>query len=529
MFVITVMVIAMNHKSLFGGNLTTTDVPKTDTVATLSPVTLKALQEPTQPADTNYRQYGIYRQSAPRAPQKTTTTTKLPLTLNKATHISLIGNNLLDRSQHFGYFESYVQQAHPEQQLTISNLAWSADTADLQPRPDNFADTIQHLTHEKADVIIASFGFNESFQGNAGLVKFKESLKAYISDLQTRQFNGTSGPQIVLLSPTANENTAHVLAATLNNDQLRKYSQAIQKIAVELNVGFVDLFTPTEKAMGNTTTDLTINGCHLNAVGYKLVGQLMFESLCEMPLPKLNEAVRLTVVDKNKQFFRRFRPLNTFYYTGGRSKTYGYLDFLPAMRNFDLLVANRNQRIWDLTQGKNVAKIIDDSNLPPLPDTTQSRGANRWMSAEDELKSFIVDPRFDVNLFAGEEEFPDIAAPIQMRWDSQGRLWVSCSKTYPHVYPGNEPNDKLVILEDTDGDGKADKSTVFADDLHIPLSFEFGDGGVYVSEMPNLTFLKDTDGDGKADLRRIVLSGFGTEDSPSFVNGVLDKVLQGRS
>ena len=102
------------------------------------------------------------------------------------------------------------------------------------------------------------------------------------------------------------------------------------------------------------------------------------------------------------------------------------------------------------------------------------------MTAADELKAFQVDPRFEVTLFAGEEEFPDIACPIQMRWDSQGRMWVSCSTTYPHVYPGNEPNDKLVILEDTDGDGKADKSSVFADNLNIPLSFEFGDGGVYV-------------------------------------------------
>ncbi len=100
-----------------------------------------------------------------------------------------------------------------------------------------------------------------------------------------------------------------------------------------------------------------------------------------------------------------------------------------------------------------------------------------------------------------------------MRWDNQGRLWVSCSTTYPHVYPGNEPNDRIVIIEDTDGDGKADKSSVFADDLHIPLSFVFGDGGVYVSEEPHLTFLKDTDGDGKADLRKQLLSGFGTEDS----------------
>ena len=69
----------------------------------------------------------------------------------------------------------------------------------------------------------------------------------------------------------------------------------------------------------------------------------------------------------------------------------------------------------------------------------------------------------------------EIANPIQMRWDSRGRLWVSCSGTYPHIYPGNEPRDRLVILEDTKGTGKADKCTVFADNLHIPLSFEFGD------------------------------------------------------
>jgi putative heme-binding domain-containing protein len=177
------------------------------------------------------------------------------------------------------------------------------------------------------------------------------------------------------------------------------------------------------------------------------------------------------------------------------------------------MVANRDRRIWDIAQGKPVTDKVDDSNVPPLPATIQSRGANEWMSAADELKAFKNDPRFEVNLFAGEEQFPEIANPIQMRWDAKGRLWVSCSTTYPHVYPGNGPNDKLVILEDTDGDGRADKSVVFADDLHIPLSFELGDGGVYISEQPNLTFLKDTDGDDKADLRRVVLSGFGTEDS----------------
>ena len=100
------------------------------------------------------------------------------------------------------------------------------------------------------------------------------------------------------------------------------------------------------------------------------------------------------------------------------------------------------------------------------------------MSAKDERSAFKVDPRFEVTLFAGEEQFPDLACPIQMRWDSQGRLWVSCSTTYPHVYPGRAPDDKIVILEDLDKDGKADKCSVWAEGLSVPLSFEFGNGGV---------------------------------------------------
>ena len=238
-----------------------------------------------------------------------------------------------------------------------------------------------------------------------------------------------------------------------------------------------------------------------------------FQQLFNKAPPKLDESVRQAVTEKNKQFFRRFRPVNTFYYTGGRRGRYGYLDFLPAMRNFDILTANRDSRIHSIASGHQVPSVIDDSNAPPLPETSQGRGANQFLKPSDELNAFNVDPRFEVNIFASEDDFPELACPIQMRWDSKGRLWVSCSTTYPHVYPGNEPNDKMVILEDTDGDGRADKSTVWADDLHIPLSFEFGDGGVYVSEEPDMTFLKDTDGDGKADFRRKVLSGFGCEDS----------------
>ncbi|MEZ6067511.1 MAG: GDSL-type esterase/lipase family protein [Planctomycetaceae bacterium] len=469
---------------------------------------------PTDPANPDdYSRYGIYAKSAPRPAPVDPVATSSTLFLQAGDRIGLIGNTLFDREQHFGYVETLLQQGHPEHRLVVRNLSWSADAITTQPRPENFADIEQHLTHEQVDVVLAAFGFNESFAGAAGLPAFRADLSKYIQHLKTRCYNGETAPRVVLLSPIANENIANVPAADLNNANIALYVEAMRSVASQQDIGFVDLFTPTEQAMRSSGTDLTINGCHLRDAGYRLLATELFASLFGHQAPEVNEAIRQVVIDKNRQYFRRYRPLNSFYYTGGRSKTYGYLDFLPAMRNFDILVANREQRIWDLAIGKNVPAAIDDSNLPPLPETEQSRGANEWLSAADELKEFDIDPRFEVNLFAGEEEFPDIACPIQMRWDNRGRLWVSCSTTYPHVYPGQEPNDKLVVLEDTDGDGRADKSTVFAEDLHIPLSFVLGDGGVYVSEMPDLTFLKDTDGDGKADVRERLLTGFGTEDS----------------
>jgi putative heme-binding domain-containing protein len=134
---------------------------------------------------------------------------------------------------------------------------------------------------------------------------------------------------------------------------------------------------------------------------------------------------------------------------------------------------------------------------------------------EIERKSFKVAEGFEVNLFAAD---PLVAKPIQMNFDARGRLWISTSSVYPMVEPGEIPNDRIVILEDTRGDGRADKSTVFADGLHIPTGIEPGDGGCYVANSTELLHLKDTHGDGKADLRRVLLSGFGTEDTHHIIH-----------
>jgi len=129
---------------------------------------------------------------------------------------------------------------------------------------------------------------------------------------------------------------------------------------------------------------------------------------------------------------------------------------------------------------------------------------------EVERQSFIVADGFEVNLYAAD---PLIAKPIQMNFDAAGRLWIASSEVYPQIKPGQEANDKILVLEDKDGDGRAETTNVFADGLLIPTGLEPGDGGVYVANSTELLHLKDTDGDGKADSTRVVLSGFGTEDT----------------
>src|SRR5690606_23627269 len=130
---------------------------------------------------------------------------------------------------------------------------------------------------------------------------------------------------------------------------------------------------------------------------------------------------------------------------------------------------------------------------------------------------FVLPEGFEIELFASEKDFP-MANPVAATFDAKGRLWVATMPSYPNYLLGNPPNDKILVLEDTDGDGKADKHTVFADSLYLPLGFELGDGGVYLTQAPDFIFLKDTDGDDIADSREVLLSGFGTEDSHHTLN-----------
>ncbi len=128
----------------------------------------------------------------------------------------------------------------------------------------------------------------------------------------------------------------------------------------------------------------------------------------------------------------------------------------------------------------------------------------------EEQKTFVVPDGFEVNLFAAD---PMIAKPIQMNFDETGRLWIVSSEVYPHIAPGAPMSDRVVVLEDNDHDGVSDKTHVFAEGLLIPTGIAPGDGGVYVANSTQLLHFADDNNDLKADSKRVVLSGFGTEDT----------------
>ena len=113
-----------------------------------------------------------------------------------------------------------------------------------------------------------------------------------------------------------------------------------------------------------------------------------------------------------------------------------------------------------------------------------------------EQASFTVSDGFEINLFAAD---PLLAKPTQISFDRDGRLWVSSSQIYPQLKVDQEARDRIIILEDSDGDGTADRSSVYYDQLIIPGGVLPDDtGGAYVAHAKELIHLLDTDGDGSS-------------------------------
>ncbi len=203
------------------------------------------------------------------------------LVLKKGDRIVLIGNTFADQQRLYNYLETLLTSHAPVKNITFRNLAWSGDTLSLRPRPLNFGSLDEHLKQQKADIIIACFGMNESFAGQTGLKQFTNDWEKFLKHVALQQFNGNSAPQVVMISPIAHENVGPPFPdPTEHNQSLLKYTQAMQAVAETHNVPFVDLFTASKKLMDeNPSQKLTRNGIHLNEYGYWAVDQIIASQL----------------------------------------------------------------------------------------------------------------------------------------------------------------------------------------------------------------------------------------------------------
>lgn len=225
-----------------------------------------------------------------------------------------------------------------------------------------------------------------------------------------------------------------------------------------------------------------------------------------------------TIKEKNRLHRNRLRPLNEAYISLFRSHEMGHLayeldDLLRLVEEKEieiskLLYSDTYDVEIELIKPYKAPKVYSEYLVPAFPPEP---------NIAQELAAFNIAEGYEISLFASD---PIIANPISINWDSKGRAWVATSSTFPHLKPGREPNDKLIILEDTDNDGKADKHTVFAEKLLNPYSVMPVAGGAYVTSATEFLFLVDTDGDDKSDERRIVYDGFGNADASHMIHGL---------
>ncbi len=462
----------------------------------------------------------------------------VPLELKPGDHIAIVGNALADRMQHHGGLETLIYAKFPQHDLVVRNLSAAGDEVATWHRSENFGSRDEWLTKTKADVVFAFYGFNESFGGDAGLEFFKENLDKFLKETKAQNYSGKGAPRVVLFSPIANEKLSDPNFAdpAANNASLQKYTAMMAEVAKANDVPFVDLFAASQQiyaAAAKRGSSLTVNTFLLTEAGDQALAPGIFTALFSEKPPTGNlKKLRAAVLDKNAEWHARYRTMDGYNVYGGRSK----LEFPKAgkdsekITNFrimqqemsqrDVKTANRDQRIWAVAKGGDLK--IDDSNLPPVEEIQSNKqDVKPYTSGEDAIKHMTVAKGCKVNLFASEVEFPELVNPVQMNFDTKGRLWVAAWRNYPERTPTSKVGDSLLVFEDTNGDGKADKVTHFLDDLNCPTGFQFYKDGVLVMQAPDLWFVRDTNGDGKADWKERVLMGMDSADSHHTANSMV--------
>ena len=201
-----------------------------------------------------------------------------------------------------------------------------------------------------------------------------------------------------------------------------------------------------------------------------------------------------------------------FYASAGQdAATWGSSEFHTKVEQGILGAVDQAKRTAREQLAMSEVVYLDRFNVPNYEQRDPPPQFHLPFTAQESMKFIQTPAEFTLELFASE---PDIVKPISFSFDERGRLWVLETIDYPNeVLDGHPGDDRIKILEDTNGDGRADKFTVFAEGLNIPTSLAFANGGVVVTQAPHILFLKDTNGDDKADVRQVLSNGWGNRDT----------------
>ena len=440
-----------------------------------------------------------------------------PLELAGDDVVVFLGGTDMVRAQRSGHLETLLTWRFKNEPPTFRDLSWEADTVfALGTETERWrrggyrginalGNLEKQLDDLKATAVLVQLGKNEAFAGGRRVEAFSQATDKLFERLTK------NNRRLVVLSPIPFEKATNPLLPDLTsrNDDLKLYVEALRQQAVKHESIFVDLFT-------NEELPLTQNGQH---VAPDKQAALASRTAVSMGIDRPSgfaglEDLLTAVREKHRLWFNYWRPANWKCLFGDDNRrvfSIGSRKNVPSIRDehekLPELIAAAEANVVAVAKG--LAKPVITSQVE-LPTPTPA------LDPQDEKKEFKPAEGFAVNLFASEKL--GVANPLSIRWDAKGRMYVACTWSYPHLKPGEIPNDKIIQLVDTDGDGQADRSTVFADGLNIPTGLETADGGVYVGQATDLLFLRDLDEDGHADERRVLLSGFGTGDTHQAIN-----------
>ncbi len=451
-----------------------------------------------------------------------------PLPIQPGERVLFMGDTLLEREGAAAALESRMARRFAQTPFITRNLSFSADLptgvsrASFDPAATGMERVRTQLELVKPTVAVLGFGMAASLEemtykaGDPNLnpdtdrygavftaAKFKTDLAA-LMDAISASAQGTK-VRFILLTPLRHEDLRSARPGlpdpAPHNALLAQYTAAIRELATERGAQVVD---QAALLQGGGKPPLTDNGIHPSGEGLERWADAVASDLGwnvgKDAAPDKADKLRTALQRRNELFFHRWRPANHTYIFGFRKREQGRN--AVEMEQFDELLVKADAAIEAIKAGR---------PEPAIPGPTADVPAEKPL----ETPAFELEDGLQISLWA---QNPLLSKPVEMNWDAKGRLWVATTPIYPQIQPGALATDKVFILEDTKHSGKADKTTIFTENLLIPTSIEpeltaDGRNAAFVGASTDLFLLTDTDGDGKADQRRTVLSGFGTEDT----------------